>query len=176
MGNVTKSGGYMFAQGDRLRECRKLRGLTHDQLIAAVEQLPSNNGKTRSAKQIGYIENGSRPLSMEYAHLLAEVLQVRVEYLLLKDDFKTEYDRVAASIGKQHDAYSHITALFSIHGYSFSDVDLSKENEFVKQVYSSDAVEVRNGSGRTAVIPQIQWIRMITEIDRFVEFKLSGLF
>lgn len=176
MGNVTKSSEYMFAQGNRLRECRKLRGLTREQLIAAVEQLPSNNGKTRSEKQIGYIENGSRPLSMEYAHLLAEVLQVRVEYLLLKDNFKTEYDRVAASVGKQHDAYNHITALFSIHGYSFSDVDLSKENEFVKQVYSSDAVEVRNGSGRTALISQARWFRIIQEIDRFIEFELSGLF
>ena len=82
----------MFLMGKRLKECRIACGLSQEQLIEAVMKLPDNRGKERSEKQISYLENGTRPISVEYASLLAQVLNVRVEYLLLKDDFRTEHE------------------------------------------------------------------------------------
>jgi transcriptional regulator with XRE-family HTH domain len=76
--------------GERLKICRKKRGLTHMQLCELIYALPDNNGKARNEKQIGYIENGNRPLSLEYAHLLSQALSVRYEYLMGWDDYETE--------------------------------------------------------------------------------------
>lgn len=74
--------GIYVPDGKRLKECRIACGLSQEQLIEAVMKLPDNRGKERSEKQISYLENGTRPISVEYASLLAQVLNVRVEYLL----------------------------------------------------------------------------------------------
>ncbi|MBQ3155236.1 MAG: helix-turn-helix transcriptional regulator [Clostridia bacterium] len=81
--------------GERVRLCRLSKGLTLERLAEKVEALPSNNERTRSSRHIGYVERGDRPLSLEWACLLAEALDVRMEYLLCKDDFRTELDRLA---------------------------------------------------------------------------------
>jgi transcriptional regulator with XRE-family HTH domain len=62
------------------------------ELAEKVSNLPSNNGKARTPHQIGYIERGERSLSLEWACLLAEALDVRVEYLLCKDEYRTVSD------------------------------------------------------------------------------------
>lgn len=94
MNNVTSIYDKMKKMGRRLRECRKLRGLSQDGLVALVEALPENGGKVRSAKQIGYMERGCRPISAEYALLLAKVLDVDSKYLLLQTPFKSKEDEV----------------------------------------------------------------------------------
>lgn len=88
----------MFQMGERVRECRQLRGLSREELVGLISDLPANQGKRRNSKQIGYIESGSRPLSSEYAALIAEALKVRSEYLQLKDNFKTEEDKMDAQL------------------------------------------------------------------------------
>lgn len=54
---------------------------------------------------------------MEYASLLAQVLNVRVEYLLLKDDFRTEHEMFENGLSGLHDVYSNIVNLIKLHGY-----------------------------------------------------------
>lgn len=101
MDNLTENNNSMFQIGKRLRECRVSKGLSQEQLAEAVEALPDNRGKTRSAKHISYLENGTRAMSAEYAGLLAQVLNVRTEYLLLKDDNKTNAAIFAKAITKK---------------------------------------------------------------------------
>lgn len=154
--------------GSRVKELLGDLGMTQQEFAAEFNY---------TEQHISYIVRGKRNLTVETAQAIAKKYPtVRFEWLLGYDDFKTEYERFAASIGALHDAYSHITALFALHGYSFSEIDLSSANEFVKQAYSSNAVEIRNGSGQTTLIPHSQWRRMIAEIDRFIDFELSGLF
>jgi DNA-binding helix-turn-helix protein len=112
--------------GKRLKECRTACGLSQEQLIDAVMKLPDNRGKERSEKQISYLENGTRPISVEYASLLAQVLNVRVEYLLLKDDFRTEHEMFEDGLRGLHNAYSNIVNLIKLHGYDIQEVDLSE--------------------------------------------------
>ena len=151
----------MFLMGKRLKECRIACGLSQEQLIEAVMKLPDNRGKERSEKQISYLENGTRPISVEYASLLAQVLNVRVEYLLLKDDFRTEHEM--------------FVNLIKLHGYDIQEVDLSESNDFIKQIYSDNAVKISSRNGKVAMISHKQWRTLISEINRFVAFELSGL-
>ena len=112
----------MFQMGERVRECRQMRGLSREELTGLIYDLPANQGKNRSAKQIGYIESGSRPLSSEYAELIAEALNVRSEYLQLKDNFKTEADKMEAQLDNAFKsseiAHSLLSQLLSGRQYS----------------------------------------------------------
>ena len=71
----------------RLRVCRKEARLTQAELIDKICEI---DNKSRDEKQISYIENQKRQMSPEYAHLIGEVLDIRPEYLLGEDDFKTK--------------------------------------------------------------------------------------
>lgn len=82
--------------GERVRECREEKHLTLEELAARVYELPENGGKSRSPGHIGYVERGERGLSTDWAWLLSIVLGVRMEYLLGKDDYKTENQLKAA--------------------------------------------------------------------------------
>ena len=165
----------MFLMGKRLKECRIACGLSQEQLIDAVMKLPDNRGKERSEKQISYLENGTRPISVEYASLLAQVLNVRVEYLLLKDDFRTEHEMFEDGLRGLHNVYSNIVNLSKLHGYDIQEVDLSESNDFTKLIYSDNAVKISSRNGNVAMISHKQWRTLISEINRFVAFELSGL-
>ena len=86
--------------GKRLRECRKECGLTQAQLADKINELEEKNQIFperkkecfHSDKQISYLENGSRPISPNYARLLSRVLGVRYEWLMGEDDHKTAED------------------------------------------------------------------------------------
>ncbi len=120
MRKVTQVNPEWFAVGQQVKKCREFRGLSHDELTDRIELLPENNGKIRSPKQLSYIENGVRQLSSEYAFLIAKALNVRVEYLLLKDDFKTEGERVSAIIENKFSRPEMIEKLIKLHGYTVS--------------------------------------------------------
>lgn len=117
--------------GERVRLCRSLKGLTLEQLEERVTSLPSNNGRQRSSQHIGYVERGDRPLSLEWACLLAEALDVRVEFLLCKDDFRTDLERMAHPYTKRVVTKSFraqvMDAVLREFGISF---DLASQSEF----------------------------------------------
>lgn len=71
--------------GGRVREERKLHKLTQAQLAELAE--------FESVESISKIERGERNLTLKRAEMLAKVLQVRKEYLLCMDDFKTENEK-----------------------------------------------------------------------------------
>lgn len=76
-------------QGKRLKECRKEKGMTQEQLAKDV-------GYTVQA--INYIENGKRRLSTDSAFLLSKALDIRYQYLLCEDDYKTLKNMYSESI------------------------------------------------------------------------------
>ncbi len=85
--------------GKRLRERRKECGLTQAQLADKINELEEKNQIyseekkcLHSDKQISYLENGSRPISLNYAWLLSGVLGVRYNWLMGLDDYKTSAD------------------------------------------------------------------------------------
>lgn len=74
--------------GGRLKKLRKEKHLSQAELAEAIG-LMQNRTHTCSEKQIGYIERGERPLSPEYALLFSRFFEVRLEFLMCDDNFKT---------------------------------------------------------------------------------------
>lgn len=177
MGFGTEQSVDMFEVGRRLRECRELRGLSRDKLVERVEALAENGGKTRSVKQISYIENGTRKLSNEYALLLSRALNIRIEYLLLQDSYRTEGDRIGAIVSGTNKVYDLITELIKLHGYeivadTFDWEPLEEENgnKFRKVHYGIKSTE----TGACAYIGYSKINSLIDEIDDFIEYKCSS--
>ena len=76
MENVTMNPWKDVPSKDRVRICRERMNLTQLELMDRIRELPENGDKERNEKQIGYIENGKRKLSAEYARLLGKVFGV----------------------------------------------------------------------------------------------------
>lgn len=119
-----------FETGKRIKECRKLRGLSVEQLCERIESLPDNHGKRRSEKQIRYLESGARSLSFEYATLIAQALQVRAEYLLLEDNYVTGHDVLCAGLDKMEEHAKILHALIRLvaknQGFDVEMIDLER--------------------------------------------------
>lgn len=71
--------------GKRLKICRTLANMTQEKLSEAVDC---------SVQTLSLVENGKRGLSLELTRKLARQLNVREEYLLCEDDFKTQEDKL----------------------------------------------------------------------------------
>lgn len=115
--NSTNSKEYMLRCGERVKKCREKAGLSQEELSAAIESLPENNGKTRSDKQISYIECGQRRLSFEYARLISQVLNVDVDYLLGTRKFPTDKERLEAICQNDLERDALIGKLIELLGY-----------------------------------------------------------
>lgn len=143
MVNVTRKRLSDVEIGERLEKCRKNKGLTQKQVCDMIYELPDNNGKERNEKQIGYIENGKRSLSKEYAILFSQVFGVRYEYLMGQDDYETEADKKLAetyeesdkifqSVNRTDDIARRVTAILSAMDYHLHPTgytDAQREND-----------------------------------------------
>lgn len=114
---VTNSKDKMLLCARRVKECRKEKGLSQEELIQKIELLPENRGKRRNEKHLSAIECGKRILSIEYARLISKVLMVREEYLLGYDDFKTGSAQTNYQIQKWENKYHCIKFLIEDMGY-----------------------------------------------------------
>ncbi|MEE0801284.1 MAG: helix-turn-helix transcriptional regulator [Gemmiger sp.] len=131
----TKFNETWFAVGQRVKECRKMRGMTRQQLVDAIESLPANNGKDRSEKQIGYIESGTRSMSTEYAVLISEALDVSIDYLQLKSDYKTETERSLAEFSNfKTEWQQRIDAMRVLAYLAGYEINLFEQNEGPYQI------------------------------------------
>lgn len=79
----------MLNSGERLKKCRKDKGLTQRQLAEQIYNNSDGSSTTGSEKQIGFLENNVREMSDKYAKVLGQTLNVRYEYLLLHDNYRT---------------------------------------------------------------------------------------
>lgn len=166
--------------GERLRNCRERMNLTQQQLIDKIYELPENNGKERNEKQIGYIENGKRMMSAEYARLFGKVLGVQASYLLGESDYKTEAARFYSVIDNMNQEgnllYSGLCAFAMLTDYEITPPNLSNtgslENYF-KEMRDGYKITKNN---QTVTLSLEEMNSFENEICDFVELKLIHLF
>lgn len=166
--------------GQRLRECREEKGMTQAKLAEAVYQLPENRGKERSANQIGYLERGTRPISLEYAALLSKVLGVREEYLLGKDDHKNiiqQFQKMVDDVQLEGFLlYTGLSAYAELAGYTITAPPLMEGRSF-EEIFT----DMKNGyqiskDGKTIAMSMAEMNRFENEVFDFVELKFKHLF
>ncbi len=169
--------------GEKVKECREYRNLTRDQLADRINEIEGDPDAKRSAKQISYIENGTRSISPEYAFLIAKALNVRLEYLLLQDNHKTVEDAVSASWGKVRDEYNALLQLLKFQGFEIKEVDstdngLAEHNHLLEWTGGKpldDAIKITSPSGNTAFISQSTWIDFYSEICDYANYRTNRL-
>ena len=96
-------------QGNRLRECLNAKGMTQKQLAEKSGYTPQH---------INNVIGGTRNMSPQSAEVFAEILEIRKEYLLCQDNFKTfntitEY--VCKSLDASNDAIITLLNFAGIH-------------------------------------------------------------
>lgn len=152
--------------------------------------LPDNGEKERSEKQISYLENGTRSLSLEYASLIAQALQVRIEYLLMKDNFKTEDERVDYIVQGADSRKAMIEQLIKLHGYNFAfeawegschlqcppGISDNEALERIRDTQAEPIVSVTAPSGAIRYLERCEYFRIAKNIDDYIEMQLSFLF
>ena len=194
--NVSCSKEYMLLCGERLKKCREAAGYTQEELINKIMLLPENRGKERNEKHISSVENGRRPLSIEYARLISKVLNVREEYLLGKDDFKNGSEEAASYTQKWSERHSCIKFLIQSMGYveeyasqlryrqlfvSSADTNetVEKKLAFAKKglsVYPERDVIISDEKGRRIHLMSNEVERIYDDIESFIKYRLEKEF
>lgn len=193
---VTDSRDNMLLSAQRVKECRKEKGLSQEELIQRIELLPENRGKHRNEKHLSAIERGKRPLSFEYARLISKVLMVREEYLLGYDDFKTgsaQTNFEAQKWGKRYqcikflienmgykEEYSSQTCYSSIYISSEdTEQDIQKKITFAKNglsIMPDYDMILSDNAGRKIHLRSSQLDRIYDDIESFIKFRLEREF
>lgn len=180
MENVTKNPWKDVPPKDRVRLCRERLHITQLELMDRILALPENGGKERHEKQIGYIENGTRKLSAEYARLLGKVFGVQPSFLLGETDFETETARFHSVIDTMnHEGnllYTGLCAFAMLTDYEVTPPNLpntgSVEN-YLKKIKAGYRIMKDN---QTVTLSLEEMNRFENEVCDFVELKLKHLF
>lgn len=166
--------------GERLRACREKMHLTQEELIERVMQLPENNGKERSEKQIGYIENGKRLISAEYARLLGKVLGVLPSYLLGEIDYKTEKERAYYKLYETRQEsdllYLGLNFFAKLTNYEITSPNFSNAETIEKVLETIKYAYKITKDNQTITLSLDEMNRFENEVCDIVELKLKHLF
>ena len=186
---VTDSTDNKLLCGQRVAECRKRAGYTQEKVIELIMALPENRNKNRTEKQLSYIENGNRSLSIEYAHLLSQVLNVRSAYLLGMDNYKTDDEILKNTMQHASQKDTACQMLLESLGYKFKQVDSSLYQKQAKRitVLSDDTPEqifqhletaepltlyaLKNAKGKTVYIEHGKLLSLINDIEDYANYQ-----
>lgn len=175
MPKVTKTNDRWLSTGKRVKECRELRALSQEELIDRIHLLPGNNGKTRNPKQISYIENGTRKLSNDYAVLISQALDVRIEYLLLEDDFMTEADRISIHANNCSKSFELIVEIMKLHNFTILDVTNTGpiRTDDDGNEYQDVRLELRSPRGSIHPMSHQELQNLLESIDSFIDCQCA---
>jgi len=178
-------------QGKRLKECIKYANTTQEKLAELVFTTPQTISK---------IANERSPLSLDNAVRISRALKVRLEYLLLEDDYMTEAEKIheytTQDIARKNGCHSLIESL----GYSVitmrENPDGSSEsmhrpfkrltindNDTPQQIlqraemaYPVRIYALKAPDGRSVYIEQDEYMRIIQEIEDYAVMKCEKQF
>ena len=121
-------------------------------------------------------------MSIEYATLLAQALNVRAEYLLYKDDFPTDTDRIWACAKTQSIRDELMEEVLEAHGYQIKDITdtMPIEIDSEGRQYQCPAVALISPSGSIRKFPDDEffdfWRQLDDEIEMHAAFQFRMLF
>ncbi len=180
MENVTKNPWKDVPPKDRVKICRKRMNLTQLELMDRIRELPENGDKERNEKQIGYIENGNRKLSAEYARLLGKVFGVQPSFLLGETDFETETAHFQSVIDTMHHEgnllYTGLCAFALLNQFEITPPK-TRNTGSLENYFRNVKAGYKIARGEQAISLSIEEMnRFENEVCDFVELKLKHLF
>ena len=168
----------LFSDKRRLKTCREARGFSQEELIRIIEALPDNHGKSRSEKHLSYLENETRKMSIEYATLLAQALNVRAEYLMYKDDFPTDKDRLWACMQTRIAREDLMQEVLEAHGYQIKDITDAEPIEIDSsgKQYQYPTVALISPSGSMRRFSFEEFFDFLHQLDNEIEMHAAFQF
>lgn len=125
--NEDKTRDEMIKVGEKLKKIRKAVGLSQGKL---VDKLAENNGGDTVIERdtLSKIERGERSLTEKNAKKIGDILGVRADYLLGRDNYKTE---IEAKRGKKLENFNRLFSQMAITAKPISDLieGLAHQNE-----------------------------------------------
>lgn len=178
-------------QGKRLKDCIKYANTTQEKLAEIVYTTPQTISK---------IANEHSPLSLDNAVRISRALKVRLEYLLLEDDYMTEDERInkicLSRTQQTNSCYSLVEAL----GYTIIGTEAKSDGSYGSihrpfkriTVNEGDTAEqilenaeyampvrvfkLKAPDGRISDIEQEELRKMIKDIEDYAKFKCEQPF
>lgn len=164
--------------GRRLKELRigtfiDGKPMTQEQLTSKIDVLEP--GKVHNEKQIGYIENGNRKISLNYARLLSQVFNVDAAYLLCESDYKTAAEKEIAEEAKFHASFARllkrdelIDDLVAAHGYALRAIDRPSVDESGRECVET-RIEIKSRSGACRYMDLEEYHAFRNSINNIIE-------
>ena len=180
--------------GERLRKCIKEKNIKQSELASL---------SNFTEQHISKLVKGKSKLTTETARILARILEVRIEYLLYEDDFKTEFDRFSLYLKNIEDIHVNICNLLESKGYRlvnddyinscepFKIISLSypheikgktaqeiQENINDKLLSSSEQnmIALKHPDGRIIRITSDQFYKSIEDMENYIDYQMHRLF
>lgn len=178
-------------QGKRLKDCIKYANTTQEKLADLIFTTPQTISK---------IANEKSPLSLDNAVRISRALKVRLEYLLLEDDYMTETEKIheytKQDLGRKNSCQSLIESLGytvitmkenpdgsseSMHRpfkrLTINDNDSSEQ--IIQRAESSYPVRIfvlKAPDGRSVYVEQEEYMRIIQDIEDYAIMKCEKPF
>ena len=176
--------------GERLRKCIEEKNMKQKDVAAAAhftEQYISN------------MVRGKCKLTTDAARTLSKVLDVRMEYLLCEDDYKTSFEESLTFMKKHGQITDCLCKILDCKGYSFhqdeytesekpykvitidsTEIECTPENELNKlierKLYLEDEQTVfalKHPDGRVIRISSKHFFDLLDDIRKYIDFKLQ---
>lgn len=178
-------------QGKRLRECIRYANTTQEKLAEAIFTTPQTISK---------IVNEKCPLSNENAVRISRTLKVRLEYLLLEDDYMTSDELIHECSNQRYGRVNSCQSLIESLGYSFitlkENADGSKESmhrpikklvindddtpsQIIEKAAISYPVRVyimEASDGRSVYVEQDEYFQLLRDIEDYTHMKCEKIF
>ena len=174
----------------------RVKQLLHEQNVRQIE-LADKIGVT--PEHLNAILNGKRTLTFEHAQSIAKLFNVRFEWVMCFDDFRTEDERICAALSGPGERLALIERLMGIHGYTHKeqyDKEICSYIERIHLEYSPDSlsddeilqmahqkedfpdpvITVLGPNGKESHINYCEYRRIVQDIDDYIEMRLSFLF
>lgn len=176
--------------GERLRKCIEEKNMKQKDAAAAAhftEQYISN------------MVRGKCKLTTDAARTLSKVLDVRMEYLLCEDDYKTSFEESLTFMKKHGQITDCLCKILDCKGYSFhqdeytesekpykvitidsTEIEYTPENEFNKlierKLYLADEqtnFALKHPDGRIIRISSEHFFSLLDDIKKYIDYKLQ---
>lgn len=175
--------------GERLRKCIEEKNMKQKDVAAAAHF---------TEQHISNIVKGKCKLTTDTARALADVLGVRMEYLLCEDDYKTKLDYYLSSMKNMKEIDNCLCKILDCKGYSLhhdeytenekpykvividsTEIEDAPENELNKlierKLYLADEqtnFALKHPDGRIIRISSEHFNALLSDIENYIDYKM----
>ncbi len=173
----------------------RVKRLLHEHNVRQIELAEKINV---SPEHLNAILNGKRTLTLEHAQSIAKLFNVRFEWIMCFDDYRTRQEVTFAALGAPNERRALIEQLMTLNGYTYKKQSDENICSLVERIYleyppgiDDDEILLRAHQKKDHSDPIItligpdwnevhmnycEYLRIINDINDYIEMRLLFLF